>query len=91
MNVYKYPLELTGNVQAVEMPEGAQILHVADQGGPTIWALVDPKAPTTKRYFGVFGTGHDCPEDGYVGTTHAGGFVWHIFEAPAEPALERRE
>lgn len=82
--IYKYPLELKSDVQAVEMPEGAEILHVADQRGrPSLWALVDPNAPTVLRGFAVFGTGHTCPEDGYVGTTHADGFVWHIFEAPA--------
>lgn len=81
MMIYKYPLELESAPQAVSMPVGAEILHVANQDGhPTIWARVDIDAPNVTRHFYVFGTGRNCPERGYVGTTHADGFVWHIFE-----------
>lgn len=80
--IYKYPLQLKSGAQEVSMPDGAEILHVADQGGhPTIWALVDTEAKEVVRAFGVFGTGHPCPDHDYIGTAHANGFVWHIFEA----------
>ena len=79
--IYKYPLILGPSVQLIQMPEGAEILHVATQlGRPTRWARVDVDAPLKGRAFAVCGTGQPCPADGYLGTTHADGFVWHIFE-----------
>lgn len=70
---------------AARMPEGAQVLHAAGQGGDLyVWAMCDPDAPTEERRFDVYGTGHPCPTDlgRYVGTAHLddGTLVLHVFE-----------
>lgn len=83
--VYKYML---GQVSAIKMPKGAQILTVKEQGDEIfLWALVDPLAESEQRNFVVFGTGHeiyDYAEDGmkYLGTVHldSGRLVFHVFE-----------
>ncbi len=31
--IYKYPLDMSAHLQTIEMPDGAAIVHVADQGG----------------------------------------------------------
>lgn len=76
------PLALS---QAIEMPAGAQILHVGVQMEQIvcIWALVDENAPMEERSFAVVGTGHPVPENtAHVGSVlmHGGAFVWHVFE-----------
>ena len=83
-SVYKYPLQISA-LNIVQMPSGARVLHVADQAGvTTVWALVDPEVEkVVNRYFWVFGTGQpiDDPDPlAYLGTSMAGGFVWHVFE-----------
>jgi hypothetical protein len=69
----------------VEIPDGAKILHVAQQGDHLcMWALVDPEQPKVKRYFSVYGTGFDMPDDPgeFIGTAlmNGGSLVFHIFE-----------
>lgn len=55
---YKYALELTGQDQTVEMPEGAAVVHVAVQDGrPCIWAMVDPEAEPVERVFTLLAAG----------------------------------
>jgi hypothetical protein len=62
------------------------VLTVAQQDdNPTLWAEVDPTAPTEPRTFEIFGTGHPIHEDmgverAYVGTCFIGSFVWHVYE-----------
>jgi hypothetical protein len=66
-----------------EMPEGAQIVHFADQNGELrIWAIVDTSRPIDRRYFRVAGTGHEVSAeyDAHWGTCQQGPFVWHLFE-----------
>lgn len=80
--VYKYKLKETRT--GIEMPEGAQVLHVGEQGwGCYLWALVDPTKPTVERRFFIVGTGadFDCNTSVHHGTIQAqNGLVWHVFE-----------
>lgn len=80
MKIFKYPLELGGNV--IDMPKGAEALHVGFQGQDIfIWAKVDPNAKLEPREFIIAGTGHDLPEPlgAHIGTVFVGSFVWHVF------------
>lgn len=82
--VYKYPLANNYKRQAVELPEGAEIVAVAMQAGhPTLWARVDPHADKQWRVFNVVATGAVF-EEGWVnvGTCFDGMFVWHVLEEP---------
>lgn len=83
MTVWKFALALA-DYQAVNMPEGAEILHLGEQGDDLfLWARVDPERPNKTRYFTVVGTGHIAPKSSpFVGTvlTRGGSFVWHVFE-----------
>lgn len=81
--VYKYAIE--GNSGGVvKLPQGAQILTVQAQGNkPTIWALVDPKAPLVARSFEIVYTGeilNGVATRQYLATVHISGLVLHIFE-----------
>lgn len=83
--IFKYKLETTG-IQQIEMPHGAEILCIKTQNDePYMWALVSPNAPTEKRSFEIFGTGHNVPENAtrtYIGTYQLknGQLVFHCFE-----------
>lgn len=81
--VWKYALEITDE-QQIDMPEGAELLHVAEQYGTlTLWARVIPTGqPVVKREIIVRGTGHPIWTQAYVGTvvTAAGALVWHVFD-----------
>lgn len=85
-SIYKYPIDITDE-QAVYMPKGSTILHVAEQQGRVcLWAMVDPGAKTATRRILVFGTGHPCDDAigmNYVGSVLiAGGqLVFHVFDA----------
>lgn len=83
--IWKYELEITDE-QTVEMPRGAKVLSVANQGGKLcLWAEVDPSERIVVRHFLVIGTGHQITEDfdlrKFVGTVLMEPFVWHVFEA----------
>lgn len=87
LTVWKYPLTLETQ-PTVEMPVGAEILHVGEQYGRLcLWALVNTSAPTTPRRFLVAGTGHDVPASRgrFIGTAlmQDGGLVFHVWEAAA--------
>lgn len=82
--IFKYTLTIE-DLQTVEMPEGAEILSVQNQGGDVcIWALCAPNAPKEARTFHIFGTGNPvCDNPGrFVGTVQIldGALVWHVFE-----------
>jgi hypothetical protein len=83
--IFKFVLK--NEVAEVEMPVGAQILHVAEQHNDIcIWAQVDSEAAKETRYFIIYGTGHrmmNC-EHKFIGTmlTAGGHLVWHLFELP---------
>lgn len=84
--IYKYTLDVE-NVQIIEMPKGAVLLHVASVNDSIcLWAQVDPEAPMVKRRFGLGGTGkgfiEHAGDGGYVGCaiTMRGLHVWHVFD-----------
>lgn len=86
-SIWKY--EITGDT-TFNMPAGARVLAVQTQGSGEhvmLWALVEPDAPTVRRRFACFGTGHTLPADldpsGYAGTFQVGPLVFHVFERPA--------
>ncbi len=81
--IWKYGLELTDKPQAIEMPQGAEIVFVAGQAGILcLWAIVVPDSPMGVRRFVVHGTGHPVYASArtYVGTAQIGPGVWHVFE-----------
>lgn len=87
--VYKYVL-FPATPCVVQMPEGAEIIHVGSQnGGPVLWALIDDRALLEDRSFFVFGTGQSFmmyEELRHIGSCQApadwpgGELVWHVFE-----------
>lgn len=84
--VYKYPVPLLDNF-TLPLPDGAEILHVAEQGpsAPYLWALIDPTAPTRLRTFRLAGTGHNIFQpvaNKHVATffVNGGGLVFHLFD-----------
>ena len=85
--VWKYTLQTM--IETLNMPEGAQILSVANQfNSVCLWASVDTNAPSENRRFYVVGTGHPLPEEPtiYRGTAKVeiGHIVLHVFEATAK-------
>lgn len=83
--IWKYPLELTGEMQLISMSPGAEFLSVQVQTTSiTMWFKVDPKDMNqVPRKFQIEGTGHvfeDNDNREYLGTVQTGAFVWHIFE-----------
>jgi len=86
--VYKYNLTDQGIVLKLELPEGAKVLLVAQQGrGVYAWIEVDTSRPIEERTFIITGTGERLPEtDGpleHIGSATAdynGTFVFHFWE-----------
>jgi hypothetical protein len=82
--VFKY--ELPSHACDVQMPAGAEIVHVGEQRGQVcLWAVVDPDATAVTRRFVTVGTGWEIerPESlkhlaSIVMEGHA--LVWHVFE-----------
>lgn len=84
MKIYKYPLG--GPITSIDMPRGAEIIHVGDDpsGHVCVWARFasDNEAITEKRVVRIVGTGDEHGADlRYIGTFVQGPFVWHAFEA----------
>ena len=84
--IWKYTLPRDG--QTIEIHEYiVDILHIAAQDGvPTLWAIVDPDRPRDGYTEVVaWGTGWPLPDDvyqecDYWGTCEDGyGYVWHYF------------
>ena len=77
--VWEFTLDRYAKGETLEMPEGAQILHVQ---ALTFWALVDTDAPRVPRSFAIFATGETLPPFpvAYLGTFFEWPFVWHVFE-----------
>jgi len=83
--VWKYSLE-TRDVQDVEMPKNANIIHCAEQNNVIcLWAEVEPDAPKITKTFYIVGTGWDHRPEcllrhvGSVVESHRP-LVWHIYE-----------
>ena len=82
--IFKYELPVVGK-EDLELPVGAQILHVGSQENvTTLWALVDVDSPTEPVHFAVFFTGQTIPLynfRNFIGTVeHKNGLVSHVFE-----------
>lgn len=83
--IWKYELQIIDR-QEIDMPVGAEVLHVAEQNGVLcMWAVVEPdnvKAPSTIL---IRGTGHyfTGDEGHHLGSvvTAGGALVWHVFDA----------
>lgn len=81
MKIFKYTLEWE-ETQTINIPPGFVPLALQPQGAaPTLWAKVDPDAPTKAHTVRIFGTGSELPgnEGVYLGTIQAGAFVFHFF------------
>lgn len=82
--IWKY--ELPQPVSTIEMPQGV-VRHVAAQGSAIcIWVDVDDVdvLGARARTFHAINTGDPVPDDlTYLGTTHVGAIVWHVFEQAA--------
>jgi hypothetical protein len=84
--IWKFDLMLA-DYFIVTMPEGAEILTVAEQDGlPRVWARVDPAAPPIGREFKWIATGQAVDPDPpltYIGTVvdvGGSGLVLHLHE-----------
>lgn len=68
----------------VEMPIGAKILRTATKDGEVcIWAIVDPEARKTRRFFAVRVTGlafEPAMAGTYLGSVRLEGYELHLFE-----------
>lgn len=88
--IWKFDALVDDNL-VLEMPSGAQILHVGKQplhgiGEFAIWALVDPEMPPYRRRLIMRGTGHPMPDEPviHLATILDGQFVWHLFSPDTE-------
>lgn len=86
--VWKFDLSIEncGQVQEVEIPEGALTLSVLNQNEKLVlYALVSPAKSVKKRKFKVFMTGQAIPFNAnlhFVGTAafDNAAFIVHVFE-----------
>lgn len=79
--IFKYSLA-PAHSQMVGIPDGAKLLHVADQSGVfCIWADVDPDSPAVQHEVRLVGTGDHTPpaEFSYLGTVLVAAYVWHVY------------
>lgn len=85
--IYKQELPIE-DVQVVEMPKDAIILHIGVQRGrPCMWYECDTDAPRTTMTIMCYGTGHPMPDKdeadlNYLGTVllHDDRAVFHFYE-----------
>ena len=84
--VYKYDVNAEVYSVKLELPAGAKIVHVGNQGYQdvvNVWVeLSHTDGVPEIRTFRVFGTGHEIPSDyEYVGTTIVTPYLaWHLYE-----------
>jgi hypothetical protein len=80
MIIYKYQFEIKDEL-IIEMPQHSEILFIGVQEDiPCMWVRCDNSKPVVKRYFNVYGTGHEIRwNQPHYGTIQLNGFVWHIF------------
>jgi len=80
--VWKFPIEIT-DVQILQMPHGAEIIHAGldPQGGPCVWARVNPNNSPAETSLHISGTGHPVPDgdNRHVGSLNQGPCVWHLW------------
>lgn len=84
--IYKYPIVLDASYLVIDVPDGAQFIHVAEQHGRIcLWALVDSEAPMIRRQIRIIGTGlsaDDVKIEQHIGSILVlnGTYVLHIFD-----------
>lgn len=84
--VWKFAIPLSAGVTTHQIPEGARLLHCAEQAEAIcLWFEVRPgERATRQRSFRIFGTGDASIDDhlSYVGTAllSGGSFVFHVYE-----------
>jgi hypothetical protein len=85
--VWKY--ELKPDLNAIDMPEGAQLLRAAMQRStPYLWALVNPVHRYATREVWVLGTGWPVPNGvDYVCSFTMDWMEFHVFTADAVRAV----
>ena len=60
--IFKYQMPVLEQF-SMNLPAGAQIIRMADQGGMFwLWAVVDTDAPAETRHFRAFKTGAKIPD-----------------------------
>lgn len=83
--IWKATLKAT-DVQAIEVPAGAELLCAREQHDLIcVWFRCDPDQPKEQRPIAIVGTGHNAPDDGrYLGTAsiYGGSLMFHVFEGP---------
>lgn len=77
--IYKYQL---ANFATLDLPVGAKAVLVEMQNGsPHIWFEHNRSAFKEQRFFRIYGTGFDIPDNSiHIGSVIDGMFVWHIYE-----------
>lgn len=61
--IFKYQMPVLEQFE-MELPRGAEIIRMADQGGMFwMWAVVNTDAPQETRRFRAFKTGAEMPDD----------------------------
>ena len=61
--IFKYQMPVLERF-TMELPAGAQIIRMKDDGGMFwLWAVVDTEAPLEKRRFAAFKTGAEIPKN----------------------------
>jgi hypothetical protein len=88
--VYKYQLGI--GLNRMDLPAGAQPLHVGHQGDLLqMWMRCNPIAAVSRRLFWVVGTGQQFDRQAtYIGTIqvpphgYLSEMVWHVFEEAGE-------
>lgn len=81
--IYKYPLTSQDSQVDIQMPIGAEILHVDIQNGvPCLWVKVNPRGTPERRRFRIVATGEPFQDDRlkYLKTFQDPPYVWHVFE-----------
>ena len=85
MVIWKFQLSMLVDLQKVMMPEGAELLSVANKNGNLfLWAMVDPSKENQCRWIEIIGTGTPITMNivgrKFIGTAVVNPFVWHVFE-----------
>jgi len=90
--VWKYNLTDASADGFVDVPEGAEVLHVEKYGSELLmWARVDSDAPKRPRRFRVVGTGAEAPTwMRHEATVFDRPFIWHVFVEPYSQPFVRQ-
>lgn len=94
--IWKYQMPVQERF-VMALPQDAQIIRVADQGGMFwLWAVVDTEAPLEERLFHAVKTGAPMPENrnlvyhGFCAVHIQQELGLYIFEERRQPTLDER-